>query len=130
MFTVLDCLVHRHSIWLVALAVTQMMDVIRTVLALGRSFGIPVLAEGIETPEQLQMLNEEGCKEGQGYPLGRPVPLDQITLSELILACMSPGPSARVPMSGAETSAPGPGPDEAAFLDCPSDRAMQAALLA
>lgn len=64
MFTVLDCLVHRHSIWLVALAATQMTDVIRAVLALGRSFGIPVLAEGIETPEQLQMLNEEGCREG------------------------------------------------------------------
>ena len=47
-------------------------------LALGKSFGIPVLAEGIETYDQLSMLNAEGCDEAQGFLLGRPASLEQI----------------------------------------------------
>ncbi len=56
----------------------QTTAIIRAVLALGRTFGIPVLAEGIETPDQLSMLNAEGCEEAQGFLLGRPVPLGDI----------------------------------------------------
>lgn len=47
--------------------------IVRTVLALGKSLGIPVLAEGIETEEQLRFLAREGCDEGQGYLMARPV---------------------------------------------------------
>ncbi|MFT8675685.1 MAG: EAL domain-containing protein [Acetobacter sp.] len=61
-----------------AVANPQTLAIIRAVLGLGRSFGIPVLAEGIETYDQLSMLGNEGCHEGQGFLLGRPVPLDQI----------------------------------------------------
>ena len=50
----------------------QTTAIIRAVLALGESFGIPVLAEGIETYDQLSMLNAEGCDEAQGFLLGRP----------------------------------------------------------
>lgn len=56
----------------------QAVPIIRAVLGLGKSFNIPVLAEGIETFEQLSMLNSEGCDEAQGFLLGRPAPLDQI----------------------------------------------------
>ncbi len=56
----------------------QTTAIIRTVLSLGRSFGIPVLAEGIETYDQLSMLNTEGCDEAQGFLLGHPSPLTQI----------------------------------------------------
>jgi|GEM_PF-3299888 len=45
------------------------------VLALGRSLDIPVLAEGIETPGQLELLRDMGCAAVQGYFLGRPKPL-------------------------------------------------------
>ena len=54
----------------------QAKAIIRAVLALGKSLGVPVLAEGIETPEQMAILSAEGCDEGQGYFLGRPQPHD------------------------------------------------------
>ena len=52
--------------------------IIRAVLALARSLGIPVLAEGIETPQQLALLRSESCDEVQGFLLGRPVPVNQL----------------------------------------------------
>ena len=52
----------------------EAMAVIRSVLALGKSLAIPVLAEGVERPEQLAILRAEGCDEAQGFLLGRPSP--------------------------------------------------------
>ena len=43
-------------------------------LALGESLEIPVLAEGVESMEQLSFLRDQGCTEAQGYLLGRPQP--------------------------------------------------------
>ena len=54
------------------------LAIIRAVLALGHSLSIPVLAEGIETSEQLALLRSEACDEAQGYLLGRPIPVDQL----------------------------------------------------
>ncbi len=59
----------------------QTTAIIRAVLALGKSLGIPVLAEGIETHDQLALLAGEGCDEVQGFLLGRPAPLSQIVAS-------------------------------------------------
>jgi diguanylate cyclase len=51
--------------------------IVRTVLALGASLAIPVLAEGIETEAQWQFLAEAGCAKGQGYLFAKPMSLAQ-----------------------------------------------------
>ncbi|CAN5312451.1 bifunctional diguanylate cyclase/phosphodiesterase [soil metagenome] len=56
----------------------QALGIVRAVLAIGSTLGIPVLAEGIETPEQYAILRAEGCAMGQGYLMGRPVPQPQV----------------------------------------------------
>jgi diguanylate cyclase (GGDEF)-like protein len=52
--------------------------IVRTVLALGESLGIPILAEGIETEAQWQFLAREGCAKGQGYLFAKPASLAQL----------------------------------------------------
>jgi len=68
----------------------QSKAIMRSILALGRSLAVPVLAEGIETESQLAMLIEEGCLEGQGYLFGKPMP--------------SVVPSSQIPSSQAPSS--------------------------
>ncbi|WP_409190935.1 EAL domain-containing protein [Bradyrhizobium sp. RDM4] len=48
------------------------IGIIRAVIGLTHSFGIPVLAEGVETEEQFAMLAAMRCDEMQGYLIGRP----------------------------------------------------------
>ena len=50
--------------------------IIKTIIALTQNLGIQCLAEGIETPEQLEWLLGEGCDLFQGYYLGKPVSVD------------------------------------------------------
>lgn len=57
-------------------------DLIGSILALGRSLGIRTVAEGIETPAQLERLRTLGCDLGQGYLLQ--APLDALTLHDLL----------------------------------------------
>jgi diguanylate cyclase (GGDEF)-like protein/PAS domain S-box-containing protein len=45
----------------------------RAVIGMAHGLGVSVVAEGIETVDQLTMLRAYGCDEGQGYLLGRPV---------------------------------------------------------
>lgn len=47
--------------------------VVRAIIYLGRSFGMEVIAEGVETEEQYAFLKEESCGEVQGYLFGKPV---------------------------------------------------------
>ena len=51
----------------------EAMKIVETILALGRSLGIDILAEGIETVEHLDRLVDQGCEFGQGYHFGKPL---------------------------------------------------------
>ena len=52
------------------------VPVIRAILQLAKGFGLKVVAEGIETEDQLRRLRRKGCEEGQGYLFSKPVPVD------------------------------------------------------
>ena len=56
----------------------QNVEIVRAVLTLGRSLGQTIIAEGVETAEQLSMLRELGVDVGQGYLLSRPLRADQV----------------------------------------------------
>jgi diguanylate cyclase (GGDEF)-like protein len=50
--------------------------IVAAVIQLGRALGIRVVAEGVETPEQLAFLRDNGCTHAQGYLFSRPQPAD------------------------------------------------------
>ncbi|MBI2778162.1 MAG: EAL domain-containing protein [Chloroflexi bacterium] len=73
-----------------------------TVVALARSLGVDVVAEGIERPEQLDELRRLGCRLGQGYLLARPMAASAIERFIVV-----PAPGRRVPQRLRIRRAPG-----------------------
>jgi diguanylate cyclase (GGDEF)-like protein len=53
----------------------QSATIVRAVIGLGRGLEVPVIAEGVETQEQLDFLAEANCDQIQGYILGKPQPI-------------------------------------------------------
>jgi diguanylate cyclase (GGDEF)-like protein/PAS domain S-box-containing protein len=95
----LDCLKIDRS-FVARLGAGQAEEaVVRSIVLLGSSLGKAVVAEGIETPEQLQRLRRLGCRHGQGYLLGRPqtpqelsAVLDAEPATKALRAATSPAP--------------------------------------
>jgi diguanylate cyclase (GGDEF)-like protein/PAS domain S-box-containing protein len=48
--------------------------IVKTIIVMAQSLGLKVIAEGVETKEQLAMLHEHGCDQVQGYLIARPLP--------------------------------------------------------
>ncbi|CAE6899812.1 GGDEF domain/EAL domain protein [Pseudomonas marincola] len=53
--------------------------IVRAIIQLGKSLGMQVIAEGVETVEQERYIIAEGCNEGQGYFYSRPLPARELT---------------------------------------------------
>ncbi len=51
---------------------------VRTIVAMGQSLDLDLVAEGVETLAQLRVLQELGCAKAQGYLISRPVPADSM----------------------------------------------------
>ncbi|MBI5120236.1 MAG: PAS domain S-box protein [Rhodospirillales bacterium] len=50
------------------------MEIVRAIVALGTNLGMQIIAEGVETAEQYEVLRELGCHFAQGYYFSRPIP--------------------------------------------------------
>jgi diguanylate cyclase (GGDEF)-like protein/PAS domain S-box-containing protein len=51
--------------------------IVSAIIGMGRNLGLRVVAEGVETAEELAFLKANDCDEAQGYYLGRPVPSEE-----------------------------------------------------
>jgi EAL domain-containing protein (putative c-di-GMP-specific phosphodiesterase class I) len=69
-------------------------EVVKAVITLGHALGKTVIAEGIETPEQLAQLRALGCSLGQGYLLARPLTAESASVV-IKIERRWPGPDAR-----------------------------------
>ena len=54
--------------------------IVRAIIQLGRSLGMQVIAEGVETVEQEMYVINEGCHEGQGYLYSKPLPARELSI--------------------------------------------------
>jgi diguanylate cyclase (GGDEF)-like protein len=59
----------------------QSQTLVKAIITMAHSLGLRVLAEGIETEAQYQLLKALGCDEGQGYWFARPVPAEQFSFA-------------------------------------------------
>lgn len=52
------------------------VEVVKAIIMMANAVGKTTIAEGVETQEQLKILNDLGCRQVQGYLLGKPVPAE------------------------------------------------------
>ena len=53
----------------------QSATIVRSVIGLGHGLGLRVIAEGVETPDQLRLLECHGCDAVQGHIMGHAAPI-------------------------------------------------------
>ncbi len=89
----------------------------RTIVGVGHDLGIEVVAEGIERPEQLELLKAMGCGLGQGYLVARPMPASGVAAlvgpasgGAEVAGAARPGSA----LPGSALPGPAPGLDDAA----------------
>ena len=73
-------------------------SIVTAIISMGRSLGLRVIAEGVETQEELAFLQAQKCEEAQGYHFSRPLPPEQFVtlletgIPETIVALRTGGP--------------------------------------
>jgi diguanylate cyclase (GGDEF)-like protein/PAS domain S-box-containing protein len=70
----------------------QSAAIVRAVIGLGHGLEMSIVAEGVETQEQLTFLADEGCDAVQGYFIGKPAPIGQYSalVGRAVGDCMEP----------------------------------------
>ena len=64
-------------------------SLVRTIIAMGSSMGLDIVAEGVETVEQLKMLRKLGCDKAQGFLISHPVPAEAMRTTVAALESLS-----------------------------------------
>jgi EAL domain-containing protein (putative c-di-GMP-specific phosphodiesterase class I) len=72
----------------------QPLQIVRTIIELARALGMNVVAEGIETREQYELLQQLGCRFGQGFLFARPMTAEAVTQLLRLPGRMLPEPEA------------------------------------
>lgn len=70
------------------------LPIASTIVSLGRALGMAIVAEGVETKEELSLLVGEGCDEIQGFFVGRPSPVNalQVEIPDIVLQTLAAEP--------------------------------------
>jgi len=83
-------------LFVAGLAQAPQVAIVRAILGLAEATGLEVTAEGIEHPEQLQILRQLGCRRGQGWLFSRALPLaDALDLPKRLRGAAATLPSPR-----------------------------------
>ncbi len=90
----IDCLKIDRSFVHRAAEVRHDAAIAQAIVSLGRALGLRVLAEGVETEQQLEFLRAHGCHEGQGYLFSPPRPAEALAAAVAAGALAPGGPLA------------------------------------
>jgi EAL domain-containing protein (putative c-di-GMP-specific phosphodiesterase class I) len=71
--------------------------IVRSTIDLGHNMGLRVVAEGIESEIVWNLLKTMGCNQGQGYFMGRPMPVEK--LAQWMGEWIPPGKKLELPVS-------------------------------
>jgi len=54
--------------------------IVKSIIALGHSLKLSIVAEGVEKKEHMNLLDSLNCEESQGYYISKPIPADEFKL--------------------------------------------------
>ena len=96
---------------------TNAASVVRTVIAMSHGLGVKVIAEGVETREQLKFLMRRRCDQAQGYFFARPLSPERFVEAVTTIELMNLGEA-----SGERAAATLPADDQNGFMGVQSQR--------
>jgi predicted signal transduction protein with EAL and GGDEF domain len=91
--------------------------IVQSVVDLAHAVGLSVVAEGVETPEQLERLRQLGCDQAQGYLFSKPRPAQDLdALLATVYPLTAPAPAAPLSTQATDTGGDDDRPDRAAMI--------------